>query len=111
MRELYQTLKNWFGETFGTPRDPTAIIKKLGEEVFELEIAVDNYEKWQTYDNRRKVQEEMADTVLVIINLATNYGMCYNDFLDNLYIKHSKNKKRAWEKQEDGTYKHTSTDE
>ena len=43
---------------------------------------------------------------ILLINLSTNYGMCYDAFVDNIIAKHNINKNRTWEKMEDGTFKH-----
>ena len=106
MRYMYNTLRSWFNKTFGRERDPFAIILKLQEEMNELNMSVQEYEQWATYENRLKVQSEMADIMILLINLSTNYGMCYDAFADTIIAKHNINKNRTWEKQEDGTFKH-----
>ena len=106
MREMYFTLRRWFNKTFGIERDPFAIIIKLQCELNELNMAVQEYEQWSTYENRKKVQEEISDMTILLINLSTNYGMCYDAFVDNIIAKHNINKNRTWEKMEDGTFKH-----
>ena len=111
MRQLYTVLRRWFVRTFGAERDPYAIIIKLQEEINELNMCVQEYEQWQTLENKVKVQQEMADVMILMINLATNYNMCYDSFLDSIKIKHYKNTKRSWEKQDDGTFKHIDKDE
>jgi NTP pyrophosphatase (non-canonical NTP hydrolase) len=111
MKQIYEALRNWFGKTFGQPRDPYAIVEKLKEELVELEVAVDNYEKWNNHANRVVVQKEMADVMILIINLSTNYGMCYDSFLDAIRIKHAINTQRTWDKKDNGTYKHIDENE
>lgn len=111
MRAIYIRLKQWFDKTFGRDRDPYAIMAKLHEEMVELDKAVDNYAKWDNPTNRAAVQKEMADVMILIINLSTNYGMCYDSFLDAIRIKHAINMKRTWDKQDNGTFKHIDENE
>ena len=106
MRSMYNILKRWFGVTFGYERDPYAIITKLQEELNELNMSVQEYEQWQTNENRFQVQSEMADMMILLINLSTNYGMCYDAFVDTIIAKHNINKNRKWLQLPDGTWKH-----
>jgi NTP pyrophosphatase (non-canonical NTP hydrolase) len=103
-------LWTWFDQTFGKGMDPYAIIIKMQEELNELNMAVQEYEQWSTEENKHKVQEEMADLMMVIINLATNYDICYDAFVDSVYIKHLINRKRKWVEMPDGTFKHLPDD-
>ena len=110
MKEIYVALRKWFEKTFGPARDPYVIMTKLRQEVIELDQAVDTYARWNNHTNRVAVQKEMADIIILIINLSTNYGMCYDTFLDALRIKHSINMKRKWVQMSDGTWKHLPDD-
>ena len=110
LRRMYRILQNWFNKTFGKDRDPFAIVTKLQEEMNELNMAVQEYEQWSTYENRKKVQEEISDMTILLINLSTNYGLCYDAFVDNIIAKHRVNKNRKWVEMPDGTFKHLPDD-
>ena len=103
---MYRILHKWFNETFGKVRDPYVIITKLQEEIDELKVSVQEYEHWSTNENRQKVQAEMADMMILLINLSTNYGMCYDSFVDAIKIKYQVNKNRKWIQMPDGAFKH-----
>lgn len=111
MKELYVTAKKWFDKTFGRSRDPYAMITKMMEETDELARAIDNYERWTNQENRNQVQYEIADVMIVLMNMASNYGMCYNTLEDGIRIKLAVNMKRNWEEQPDGTFKHVKENE
>lgn len=110
MRRIYNLVKKWCNETFGKDRDPYTIMVKMQEEVAELTMCVHEYQHWSTTQNKRKVQLEMADMMILLINLADTLDMCYDSFVDTVHIKHHVNRQRTWEKQENGTFKHSAKD-
>ena len=108
MRRLYAVVRSWLTRTFGKDRDPYAIMIKMQEEMNELNMAVQKHTNWSTSENRKKVQSEMADIMILLINLADTLDMCYDSFVDSIYIKQIENQKRTWIRKADGTFKHSA---
>lgn len=83
----------WFDEAMADAT-PAAFVRKFAEEAGEF---VDS-----------PSLEEAVDAFGCLIAWAHRSGHTQAEFLDTLRDKLAVNKQRAWQRQSDGTYKHTS---
>jgi NTP pyrophosphatase (non-canonical NTP hydrolase) len=101
---LFREVQIWADRTFGKGRSKRSIIVHLDEELNELAIAVDHYEKG--WEGKEAVLEELADVQILLWNLAQTHGICFNKLTDAVFMKHRVNLKRDW-KEVDGKMKHS----
>ena len=92
-----RAITRWAVDTFGEPESYGKILSRASE---ELEEAILSY-----YDGvpGAKVAEELADTYIVLCQVAEHLGY---DLLDEVQAKMQVNSNRTWRLNNDGTGQH-----
>jgi NTP pyrophosphatase (non-canonical NTP hydrolase) len=99
MIENQDTVGQWL-DTLIPDRTIQSTLKKLAEEVGELQEAADSLGKVGSYQN---IKEESADCIILLNDLA--YVMGFN-LMDEVNTKMKINRKREWNFNGDGTMSH-----
>ena len=81
-------------------------LRKLEEEVVELQEAVEALAAEDTPDSQRGFVEELADVIIVALMAGACEGVWVEDVLDAASFKMNKNLSRLWELNEDGVAHH-----
>ena len=79
MEELYSKIGIWFNENFGENPNIDSVLKKLQEEIGEMETEIDSFQK--TWSNHSELTSEFADVVMVMFRLMQALGITYSDLL------------------------------
>jgi NTP pyrophosphatase (non-canonical NTP hydrolase) len=95
--DLYNEIVTWCATTFGADRDPNGITEHLREEAMELSREV-NKQTGGWAKDRQDLLCEIADVQILLWNIVSRMGICYNSYIDGIRIKHSINLKRKWKK-------------
>lgn len=103
-KEVYEDILSWVNGVFGPERDPKGILLKLDEESDELWREVEKWKKgWR---DKEEMYAEVADIVILVVNLAGRLGLDAEMFLRTVRSKLEVNKEREWVKFPDGTWSH-----
>lgn len=103
-KELYGDILGWVSSTFGSERDSGAILIKIDEETAELWEFIEKLKKgWRLEE---EIYGEIADLMILVVNLAGRLGLDANMFLRTVRSKLEINKEREWIKYPDGTWSH-----
>ena len=104
--QLFRIVTTWTKQTFGAQRSNRGILDKIIEEVDELAISVDNWEKFN--GERIDLLNELADVQILLWDVAARNGVCFNELIDAVLVKHAVNRTREWKKVPgEDYYKHT----
>ena len=95
----------WCNETFGLDRDLDKQTEKLEEEVEEMRDALRAYSESGLEEDLRKLGLEIADCMIVLINISAALGL---DVIDMISEKMSINLKRKFTQGDDGIYSGSS---
>lgn len=85
MERAYNEIKEFADERFGVDRSVDGIIDHIIEEAHEVKNAYEDYSK--DWTSKSEIVEEMADVLLLVMNLAARLNVSYDDLLQGTLIK------------------------
>ena len=105
---LYKKISEWAAGVFGADRPVGPIVKKLHKEVDELEKAFFFLDR--NWSEKDRVYSEIADCVILLMNLSNRMGLDYVGFTKVVESKFVELQGREWDKLPDGTFQHKASD-
>lgn len=120
LQKLMNDTRRWSDATFGEGDRNLAIIYHLTKEVAELIDAMEDYKESSNSSNMDfkeystkidKVECELADCFLLLLDSAKHFGMDADDLINVSRAKLNTNKKRKWGiPDENGVVEHIKED-
>ena len=101
---LYKKISEWAAGVFGADRPVGPIVKKLHKEVDELEKAFFFLDR--NWSEKDRVYSEIADCVILLMNLSNRMGLDYAGFAKVVESKFVVLQGWEWDKLPDGTFQH-----
>jgi len=107
VQHIQNQIKKWSDDSFGSHRTGKPIAHHLKKEIDEVIEAIENYHQDPTDKTKTRVLFEIADCMMLLLDVASHENITFNLLMDAVAEKLEINKKRKWgEPDDNGVVEH-----